>query len=106
MSPELVEQIFWNRRPQIRGIGTASLVLQMLAANGLAEETLKSAAERPQIGNISSRADAERALADFLKELAKPVERHYRLSPLGMDFLKFVGSEHVDQAEQSPPSSA
>jgi hypothetical protein len=82
----------WNMRPQITAEGTDLLALQLLAANSLVEETLETKEVRmPSVDITSSRSDAERALRDFFKQIQRPPVRHFALSKLGRDFLKFVG---------------
>jgi hypothetical protein len=65
-------------------------VLQYLAANGLVEESLKSEMKisDPRYANRWTPSDAERAINDALK--AAP-SRHFRISELGLDFLKYFG---------------
>lgn len=84
----------WRNRPQINATGSDLLIMQMLAANGLVEESLKTVAARePHVRALRSQTDIERAVKDFLKELQKPPLRFFSLSKLGSDFLNFVGSK-------------
>ena len=93
--------MLWNNRPQIVGYGTDLLVLQMLAANALVEETPKSEEVRmPSVDITSSRGDAERALNEFFKQIQRAPKRSFALSELGRDFLKFVGVEAEAALEQ------
>ena len=96
----------WRQRPEITGQGNDLLILQMLAGNGLVEESLKSIeVTQPSVGLSASKGDIERAIKDFIKQLQKPPVRLFRLSELGVDFLKFVGSEPKrEQPEQVPTS--
>lgn len=98
----LPNHVRWQMRPQITAEGTDLLALQMLAANSLVEEGLETKEVRmPSVDITSSRSGAERALQDFFKQLQRPPLRHFKLSKLGRDFLKFVGAEG-DVSGQSP----
>ena len=95
----------WQHRPEIMGEGSDMLILQMLAANGLVEENLKVAIRGPSGSTYSSQSQVEKAIRDFVKEVQKPPLRYFRLSKLGMDFLKFVGSkqpENLPREEEKP----
>jgi hypothetical protein len=97
---------FWQQRPHVFGQGDDLLILQMLAANGLVEETLKANEVRePSVSNITSQGDITRAIRSLLQDLEKPPLRYFCLSVLGMDFLKFVGSEPTNEQAEQPPVS-
>jgi len=97
---EYPEAFLWRNRPQITATGGDLLILQMLAANGLVEESLKTiAAREPHIRPFPSQADLERAVKDFIKELQRPPLRYFSLSKLGSDFLNFVGSKPEKEDE-------
>ena len=90
---QVPSEIAWRRRPNVKRGGTDLLVLQMLAANGLVEESLEGPSiSKPSISSNISAAEAQRLLARHLRELEKPPTRSFRLSELGRDFLQFVGS--------------
>jgi hypothetical protein len=100
---EVPDQMLWLNRPAVTATGSDLLILQMLAANGLVEESLKTiAARQPSAGSFSSTADIDKALKDFVRELQRPPLRYFRVSELGMDFLTFVGSK--PQKEDQTPS--
>jgi hypothetical protein len=91
----------WNNRPNILGRGNDLLILQMLAANGLVVENLKSTvARQPSVSRYASIGEIDKALNDFIKDLQKPPMRYFCLSDLGMDFLKFVGLVPEKEVEQ------
>jgi hypothetical protein len=101
MDERYSEKMRWDRRPEIEGDGADLLILQMLAADGLVEERLQSLDVRePSVGSNPSLSDVTRAVRQLLKDLNKPPIRDFRLSELGRDFLKFVGSEQ-DKHEQT-----
>jgi hypothetical protein len=81
----------WQRRKSIEGKGHELLLLQMLAANGLAGENLQ-APHMPHIVMPASQAQARQALEEFFKHLQQPPRRLFQLSDLGNDFLEFVGA--------------
>jgi hypothetical protein len=95
---ETVEKMLWRSRPSVQGKGSDLLILQMLAASGLVEETLKPAAIREFRFSRQepSMSEAKRALVDYFKELHKPPKRYFELSELGRDFLRFVGIPSQD----------
>ena len=83
----------WRQRPEIPGEASNLPIFQALAAHGLVEENLKSIEpQEPSIGSFTSTDQIQRALRNFVKELRKAPVRTFRLSDLGVDFLKFVGS--------------
>ena len=101
MRSDFPDSFLWPTRPEITRVGSDLLILQMLAANGLAEEKLKSISIRnPHVSSRSSVSDVQRAVGEFIRQLQKPPLRSFRLSELGSDFLKFVGLEK--EAEKSP----
>ncbi len=92
------EEWMWKARRSVKGKGADMLVLQMLAANALVEESLDSApAQRLRISSTPTIREAKRALESLGKQTKKPPVRSFLLSELGRDFLRFVGSskEHV-----------
>jgi hypothetical protein len=93
-----------RRFPEVLGQGTDLLTLQTLAANGLVEERLKTVAARePSLSTNPSQSEIDRAIKDFIKQLQKPPLRYFRLSDVGMKFLKFVGLG-PDSATSEPPA--
>jgi hypothetical protein len=89
----VVQQLMWDRRPRITPQGDDLLALQMLHAYGLVEEFIKSSIEEPRIPvMINSESQLRSAVKDFANSLANPeITRSFSLSPLGNEFLKFVG---------------
>ncbi|MGA7848321.1 MAG: hypothetical protein WCA13_04365, partial [Terriglobales bacterium] len=66
--------------------------VQMLHAYGLVEEEIKSSIKEPHFSNISSAGQAREALRQFIKNVENAeVERSFRLSALGHDFVNFTG---------------
>ena len=64
----------------------------MLHAFGLVEEEIKSSIKEPHFSNISSAGQAREALKQFIKNVENAeVERSFRLSALGHDFVSFMG---------------
>jgi hypothetical protein len=87
----------WQQRPKVTGSNL--LVLQTLAANGLVEESLESAAKRPSVRQYASRGEIDKTVDEVFKSFEKPPIRYFRLSEQGMDFLKFVGAVPEKQTE-------
>ena len=93
LDEETARSLKWNRRPTLSPQGDDLLALQMLHAYGLVEERLKSSIEEPR---IPSRSTSESQIMDAVKKFSKSIEnpvvtRSFRLSPLGNDFLRFMG---------------
>jgi hypothetical protein len=87
------EEWMWKVRRPMKRKGADLLVLQMLAANGLVEETLHSArVQRPRISSRPTIGEAKQAIERLSKEAEKPPVRSFLLSELGRDFLHFVRS--------------
>jgi len=96
----------WRQRPEVLGQGTDLLTLQMLAANGLVEETLKTlAAREPSLSTYPSQSEVDKAIKDFIKQLQRPPLRYFRLSDLGIKFLKFVGLDPSRHQTERPTSN-
>ena len=89
----VVQRLMWDSRPRIAPAGDDLLALQMLHAYGLVEECIKSWVEEPRIPvTISTESQLRSAVRDFANSLAHPkITRSFSLSPLGNEFLKFVG---------------
>jgi hypothetical protein len=96
---EYLEKELWRRRPNVQGFGTDGLILQMLAAHGLVEETLKPAVREPRLWAAMSQWQVEKAVKDLIKELQESPTRYFSISKLGMDFLNFVGLETKEQGK-------
>jgi hypothetical protein len=87
------EEWMWKVRRPVTGKGADLLVLQMLAANGLVEETLHSATiQRPRISSRPTIGEAKHAIERLSKEAEKPPVRSFLISELGRDFLRVVRS--------------
>jgi hypothetical protein len=82
----------WSWRPTLRPKDDDLLALRMLHAYGLVEENLKSSIEKPSISSITSESQIRDAVRKFSKSIENPrVTRTFRLSPLGDEFLKYMG---------------
>jgi hypothetical protein len=83
----------WNWRPTLTPKDDDLLALQMLHAYGLVEEKLKSSIEQPRLpSKFTSDGQIRDAVKKFAKNIENPVvTRSFRLSPLGDEFLKFMG---------------
>jgi len=84
----------WNWRPTLEPKDDDLLALQMLHAYGLVEENLKSSIKEPDI--LPSRFTNDSQIRNAVKRFAKSIEnpsvtRTFRISPLGDEFLKFMG---------------
>jgi hypothetical protein len=67
----------------------------MLAANGLVEESFETERFRQMsISHANSSSQAQQVLRDFVRQLERPSARSFKLSELGRDFLRFVGSRN------------
>jgi hypothetical protein len=83
--------------------GELLLLVQHLVALGFVEERLVTRplnSLEPRYSNTWTQSDAARQLQEFLET---PPVRHYRTSPLGMDFLRFMrtGAEPQSNASAS-----
>jgi hypothetical protein len=82
----------WNRRRRVSPHGDDLLAVQMLHAYGLVEEEIKSSIKEPHLSVISSASQAREAVRQFIRNVENAkIERSFRLSPLGDEFLKFMG---------------
>jgi hypothetical protein len=93
VDPETLRRMRWDQRPILRPQNDDLLAVQMLHAYGLVEENLKSSIKEP---SIPSRFTSEGQIMDAVKKFSKAIEhptvtRTFRLSPLGDEFLKFMG---------------
>ena len=93
LDEETARSLRWNWRPTLRPQDDDLLALQMLHAYGLVEENLKSSIEEPR---IPSGFTSESQIMDAVRKFSKNIEnasvtRTFRLSPLGYEFLKFMG---------------
>jgi hypothetical protein len=90
---ETARRVRWSRRPTLGPHDDDLLALQMLHAYGLVEENLKASIEQPRISpSFTSESQVRDAVRKFSKSIENPVvNRSFRLSPLGDEFLKFVG---------------
>jgi hypothetical protein len=90
---EWEHRLAWSRRPTLRPRNDDDqLALQMLNAYGLVEEEIKSSIKQPNLSHISSEGQAREAFRQFIKNVENAeIERSFRLSPLGHDFVKFTG---------------
>jgi hypothetical protein len=90
---EWEHRLAWSRRPTLTPSNDDDLfAVQMLHAYGLVEEEIKSSIKEPHFSNISSAGQAREALKQFIKNVENAeVERSFRLSALGHDFVNFTG---------------
>jgi hypothetical protein len=93
LDEETERKLKWSSRPALRPRNDDLLALQMLHAYGLVEENITSSIEQP---SIPSRFTSESQIMDAIKKFSKNIEhpsvtRSFRLSPLGDEFLKFMG---------------
>ncbi|MFZ0798305.1 MAG: hypothetical protein WAM98_11015 [Terriglobales bacterium] len=90
---EWEHRLAWSRRPTLTASNDDDLfAVQMLHAYGLVEEEIKSSIKEPHFSNISSAGQAREALRQFIKNVENAeVERSFRLSALGHDFVNFTG---------------
>lgn len=95
LSDEEQKKLAWNHRREMPGSGTDALVLQMLSASGLVQETLHSDVKMPSFTERDRPYEIERKVKEFVRQVAKPPTRTYKLSELGRDFLAFVGLPNV-----------
>jgi hypothetical protein len=95
LNDEAARRLKWISRPTVRPENDDLLALQMLHAYGLVEENLRSSIKQPQIPRIPSTPSMnqiQNAMSKFSKSIRDPkVTRSFRLSPLGYEFLKFMG---------------
>jgi len=93
LDEETERKLKWSSRPTLRSKHDDLLALQMLHAYGLVEENITSSIVQP---SIPSRFTSESHVMDAIKKFSKNIEhpmvtRSFRLSPLGYEFLKFMG---------------
>ncbi|MBI3476670.1 MAG: hypothetical protein HY010_13135 [Acidobacteria bacterium] len=93
LNEETERKLKWGSRPTVNPRADDLLVLQMLHAYGLVEEHINSSIVQPR---IPARFTSENQMIGALKKVTKNMEhptvtRSFRLSPLGNDFLKFMG---------------
>ena len=83
----------WSHRPTLTPRNDDDLfAVQMLHAYGLVEEEIKSSINEPRLSNISSEGQAREVLRQFIKNVENAkVQRSFRLSALGHDFVNFTG---------------
>lgn len=93
LDEETARRLKWSSRPKVTPRTGDLLALQMLHAYGLVEENITSSIVQP---SLPSRFTTEGQIRDawriFSKNIEHPtVTRTFRLSPLGDEFLKFMG---------------
>lgn len=93
LDAEAIRKWEWESRPKAKPSTDDLLAMQMLHAYGLVEENITSSIVQP---SIPSRFTSESQIMDAVKKFSKNIERPtisrtFRLSPLGADFLKFMG---------------
>jgi hypothetical protein len=93
MSEEESQVWKWRTRPKVSPSDDDLLAMQMLNAYGLVEENITASIHPP---SIPSSFKSENQIRSAVKKISKSVEkpsitRTFRLSPLGGDFLKFMG---------------
>jgi hypothetical protein len=93
LDEETERKLKWSSRPTLRSKNDDLLALQMLHAYGLVEENITSSIVRPSVPTkFTSNSQITDAMKKFSKNIEHPmVTRSFRLSPLGDEFLKFMG---------------
>ncbi len=93
LDKDVVQRLTWNRRPAATPRGDDLLALQMLHAYGLVEEEITSSVKEPHTPvRITTESQVRSAWQELLKNIQNPVvARSFRLSPLGDEFLRFMG---------------
>jgi hypothetical protein len=87
-----LEGILWLERPKLYATPSNLIVLQPLVGYGLVEEELEMPELRePNISAIRDLGEVRSLIRDLLKSLQVPPSRIFSLSPLGSDFLEFMG---------------
>jgi len=100
LDERVIQQLTWHNRRSVTPKGDDLLALQMLHAYGLVEEEIRSSVKEPNTPvNITSQSQLRSAWREILNSLMKPVvTRSFRLSPLGNEFLKFMGLPKNNEA--------
>ena len=98
MSEAQIQDWKWQRRPRVEPSDDDLLAMQMLTAYGLVEENITASIDQPR---IPSRFTSESQIMDAVNKFSKSIEspsitRTFCLSPLGADFLKFMGLPKSD----------
>ncbi|HZC22657.1 MAG TPA: hypothetical protein VE866_04900, partial [Candidatus Binatia bacterium] len=89
---DTLEGILWLDRPKLYATPSNLIVLQPLVGYGLGEEKLEmSELREPNISAIRDLGDARSLVHDLVKALQVPPSRIFSLSPMGYDFLEFMG---------------
>ena len=93
MSEEEIQVWKWRTRPKVKPADDDLLAMQMLNAYGLVEENITASIDQPRIpSSFTSENQIRNAVKRISKSIEKPsITRTFRLSPLGGDFLKFMG---------------
>jgi hypothetical protein len=93
MTEEEIQLWKWRTRPKVSPSDDDLLAMQMLTAYGLVEENISASINPPSIpSSFTSENQIRNAVKKISKSLEKPsITRTFRLSPLGGDFLKFMG---------------
>jgi hypothetical protein len=104
-----IRRLTWENRPRkSSNVNDDLFALQMLHAYGLVEEKITSSIERISLpSSFTSQGQIMDAVKRFSKSIENPkVSRSFRLSPLGNDFLKFMGLPKSGAGEEkaSPPT--
>lgn len=87
-----LEGVLWLDRPKLYATPWNLIVLQPLVGHGLVEERLEmSELREPNISTIRDLAEVRSLVHDLVKALQVPPSRIFSLSPLGHDFLDFMG---------------
>lgn len=93
LDEETERKLKWSSRPTLRSKHDDLLALQMLHAYGLVEENITSSIVPPSIpSRFTSESQVMNAVKKFSRNIEHPmVTRSFRPSPLGDEFLKFMG---------------
>lgn len=93
LSEKQLQEQKWQSRPRVQPAADDLLAMQMLTAYGLVEEKITSSIVQPSIpSSFTSESQIMNAVKEFSKNSQSPsISRTFRLSPLGADFLKFMG---------------
>jgi hypothetical protein len=87
-----LEGVLWLDRPKLYATPWNLIVLQPLVGHGLVEERLEmSELREPNISAIRDLGEARSLVRDLVKALQVPPSRIFSLSPVGLDFLDFMG---------------
>ena len=97
MSEAQIQGWNWQRRPRVKPFDDDLLAMQMLTAYGLVEEDITASIDQPSIPSFTSESQIRDAIRRFSESIAHPsISRTFCLSPLGADFLKFMGLPKSD----------